>query len=168
MEITNWFQKMYVHWVHILLFKLILKIDFMNTKQKLGFASYYIAIILIILFGGMYMFKPSFMPYHADIIQGDWENVLPSMQKLIRALMIAVGGVTVGVGIILGIFTLKFNKTREPWVGLYITISGIIASLLISVAPIYVVVVSDSVPPLYFPVVIITLLLLGYFLTRKK
>jgi len=114
------------------------------------------------------MFKPSFMPYHADIIEGKWEDVLPEMQKLIRALMIAVGGVTVGVGIILGMFTLKFNKTHLRWLGLYITIAGIIASILISIAPIYVVVVSNSVPPLYFPVVIIALLLTGYFLTRAK
>jgi hypothetical protein len=137
-------------------------------KQKIGFISYYLAVILIILFGGLYMFKPSFMPYHSEIVQLDWDELTPVMQKLIRALMIAVGGVTIGVGIILGMLTFKYRKLQERWIALYITISGILASLLISVAPIYVVIVSDAFPPLYFPVVIIALLIAGNVLTRKN
>ena len=114
------------------------------------------------------MFKPSFMPYHAEIVHLNWSDIPETEQILVRALMIAVGGVTISVGIILGMFVLRFRKKREQWISNYVLISGIVASLLISVAPLFVVIKSDSVPPLYFPVVIIALLIVGNILTKQK
>jgi len=136
--------------------------------QKIGFIAYYISIILVILFGGLYMFKPSFMPYHAQIVHLNWEQIPHSEQILVRALMIAVGGVTISVGIILAMLVFKYRKTGHQWISSYVMIYGIIASLLITIAPIYVVINSDSVPPLYFPVIIIALLITGNRLTRLK
>jgi hypothetical protein len=136
-------------------------------KQKIGFILYYAVVVLIILFGGLYMFKPSYMPYHAEIVHLNWNEIPASEQILVRALMIAVGGVTISVGIILGMFVLRFRKTREQWISNYVMISGIVASLLISIAPIFVVIKSEAVPPLYFPVVIIALLVGGNILTKK-
>ena len=137
-------------------------------KQKIGFISYYITVILIILFGALYMFKPSFMPYHADIVHLNWDQIPLSEQVLVRALMIAVGGVTISVGIILGMFVLRFRKTMEQWISNYVMISGIIASLLITIAPVFVVIKSDSVPPFWFPAIIIALLIAGNLLAKKK
>jgi hypothetical protein len=137
-------------------------------KEKIGFITYYLTVILIVLFGGLYMFKPSFMPYHAEIVHLNWNQIPETEHILIRALMIAVGGVTISVGIILGLFIYKFQKTGIQWVNNFVMISGIIASILIAIAPIYVVVKSDSVPPLYFPVIIIALLITGNILTSKK
>lgn len=137
-------------------------------KQKIGFISYYLTVTLIILFGGLYMFKPSFMPYHAEIVHLNWNQIPDTEHILIRALMIAVGGVTISVGIILGLFIFKFQKTGLQWVNNLVMISGITASILIAIAPIYVVIKSDSVPPLYFPVIIIALLVVGNILTKKK
>ena len=137
-------------------------------KQKIGFISYYVTVILIILFGGLYMFKPSFMTYHAEIVHLNWSDIPETEQILVRALMIAVGGVTISVGVILGMFVLKFRKTHEQWISNYVLISGIVASLLITIAPVFVVIKSDSVPPLYFPVIIIVLLVAGNILTRRK
>ena len=137
-------------------------------KQKIGFISYYATVVLIILFGGLYMFKPSFMPYHAEIVHLSWDQIPVAEQILIRALMIAVGGVTISVGIILGMFIFKFQKTGLQWISNYLMVSGIVAAVLISIAPVYVVIKSDSVPPLYFPVIIIVLLVAGNILTRRK
>jgi len=137
-------------------------------KQKIGFISYYLTVILILLFGGLYMFKPSFMPYHAEIVHLNWNQIPDTEQILVRAFMIAVGGVTISVGIILGMFIIKFQKTGQQWVSNFVMISGIIAALLISVAPIFVVINSDSTPPLYFPVIIIALLVASNVLTREK
>ena len=114
------------------------------------------------------MFKPSFMPYHAEIVHLNWDQILVAEQILIRALMIAVGGVTISVGIILGMFIFKFQKTGLQWVSNYVMISGIVAAVLISIAPIFVVIKSDAIPPLYFPVIIIALLVAGNILTRRK
>lgn len=139
-----------------------------TMKLKIGFILYYFTVILIILFGGLYMFKPSFMPYHAHIVHLNWDQIPHTEQVLVRALMIAVGGVTISVGIILGMFIIKFQKTGIQWVSNFVMISGIIASLLISVAPIFVVFNSDSVPPLYFPVIIIALLVASNILTKRK
>lgn len=137
-------------------------------KNKIGFLLYYLTIILIVLFGSLYMFKPSFMPYHAEIIHLNWDQLPHTEQILVRALMIAVGGVTIAVGIILGMLVLKFRKTGIQWISNYVMISGILASILIATAPIFVVMNSDSVPPLYFPVIIIVLLITGNILTKVK
>jgi len=137
-------------------------------KQKVGFIIYYITMVLIILFGGLYMFKPSFMPYHAHIIHLGWNEIPHTEQILVRALMIAVGGVTISIGIILLMFILKFRKSGDQWISNYVMTSGIIASVLITIAPVYVVFNSDSIPPLYFPVIIIVLLVAGNLLTRTK
>lgn len=137
-------------------------------KQKIGFISYYLTVILIILFGGLYMFKPSFMPYHAEIVHLNWSEIPATEQILVRALMIAVGGVTISVGIILGMFIFKFQKTGIQWVSNFVMISGIAANILIAIAPIYVVIKSDSVPPLYFPAILIVLLIAGNILSRQK
>ncbi|HEY9115710.1 MAG TPA: hypothetical protein VIN10_13510 [Bacteroidales bacterium] len=137
-------------------------------KLKIGFFFYYLTVVLIILFGGLYMFKPSFMPYHAEIVHLNWNQIPHTEQILIRALMIAVGGVTISVGLILGMFIIKFQKTGLQWISNLVMVSGIIAALLISIAPIFVVINSDSVPPLYFPVIIIALLVLSNILTREK
>lgn len=114
------------------------------------------------------MFKSSFMPYHADIVQLDWGQIPHSEQILIRALMIAVGGVTISVGIILGMFIIKFQKTGQQWISNFVMVSGIIAALLIAIAPVFVVINSEAVPPLYFPAIIIALLVISNILTRKK
>ena len=137
-------------------------------KNKIGFILYYLTIILILLFGAMYMFKPSFMPYHAHIVHLNWGQIPETEQVLVRALMIAVGGVTISVGIILGLLIFKFQQTGLQWISNLVMVSGIIASLLISVAPIFVILHSDSVPPLYFPVIIIVLLITSNALTRVK
>ena len=137
-------------------------------KTKIGFISYYTATVLIILFGGMYMLKPSFMPYHSEILDLKWQDISLLEQTLVRALMIATGGVTISVGIILGMLILKFKKTKEQWISNYVLISGIIANVLISIAPVYVVIKSDSMPPLYFPVILIALLITGNLLTKQK
>ena len=137
-------------------------------KQKIGFISYYVTVVLIVVFGGLYMFSPSFMPYHAEIVHLDWEQIPASEQVLVRALMIATGGVTISVGLILGMFIFKYQKIKEQWISNFVLISGILASLLISIAPLFVVIKSDSVPPLYFPVIIIGLLVLGNVLSKSK
>lgn len=108
------------------------------------------------------------MPYHAEIIHLNWDQLPHTEQILVRALMIAVGGVTIAVGIILGMLVLKFRKTGIQWISNYVMISGILASILIATAPIFVVMNSDSVPPLYFPVIIIVLLITGNILTKVK
>ena len=114
------------------------------------------------------MFKPSFMPYHAQIVHLNWGDIPATEQILVRALMIATGGVTIAVGLILGMFIVRFQKVREQWISNYVMISGILASLLITIAPLFVVFKSDSVPPLYFPAIIIALFILSNILTKVK
>lgn len=45
-----------------------------------------------IVFGFVYLFKESFMPYHAVALSSSWEELNPAFQTLILALMRAAGG----------------------------------------------------------------------------
>lgn len=136
--------------------------------RKSGLVAYYLAAILTILFGGMYMFKPSFMPYHADIAGMGWDEFSSPVRALIRALMIATGGATISIGLMLMLLTEKFRRTKLQWVSNYVFISVLIAGSLMIVAPVYAMILSTAVPPFYFSIIIIVFATAGFFLNRKR
>jgi hypothetical protein len=52
----------------------------------------YIVGAIWIVFGLVYLFKDSFMSYHAVALSSSWEELNPAFQTLILALMRAAGG----------------------------------------------------------------------------
>lgn len=51
-----------------------------------------IAVVSLVL-GAIYLFRGSFMPYHADALSKDWSELDPATQALFKALMeVAAGG----------------------------------------------------------------------------
>ena len=65
----------------------------MNTRMKAAFWSYLIALLLLAIFGLIYLFRPQFMPYHGDAVGMSWEEVPHAFRILIIALMKSLDGI---------------------------------------------------------------------------
>lgn len=77
-----------------------LHIDAKLRKKAAGLSYGIIAVVSLIL-GGVYLFRQSFMPYHADAVQKSWNAVEAGNQVLISALMTVAGGGWFTVGVVL-------------------------------------------------------------------
>lgn len=60
--------------------------------RKIGNISNYLAALMLLALGMVYLFKNSFMPYHSEALSLDWYEVESRTQILILALMKAVAG----------------------------------------------------------------------------
>lgn len=56
-----------------------------------GVICYVLSLALVLLFSILYIFRSSFMPYHQNAVQRQWHEVDLRMQKLLLALMHALG-----------------------------------------------------------------------------
>ena len=51
-------------------------------KNKAGSLLTYFSGAGVLIFGFIYLLKPSFMPYHAEAVMMPWEEVSPEFQRL--------------------------------------------------------------------------------------
>ena len=79
----------------------------MNWRLKLSFFCYMFSLILAVTFSLIYLFRPEFMPYHADAVGQSWSEVDPAFQILILALMRVTGGGMLAMSCAIGILLLK-------------------------------------------------------------
>lgn len=49
-------------------------------NEKIGNISNYLAAIILLTFGIIYLFKNSFMPYHSEALSLEWNEVESSTQ----------------------------------------------------------------------------------------
>jgi hypothetical protein len=68
-------------------------------RQKIARLSYLINAVTSVGLGSVYLFRNSFMPYHADVSGRSWETLEPQLQILLKALMEVAGAGWVAVGV---------------------------------------------------------------------
>lgn len=56
-----------------------------------GVICYTLSLTLVLAFSLLYILRSSFMPYHQDAVQRPWYDIDTRMQKLLLALMKALG-----------------------------------------------------------------------------
>lgn len=56
-----------------------------------GVICYIMSLTLVLTFSLLYIFRSSFMPYHREAVQRQWHEIDTRMQKLLLALMKALG-----------------------------------------------------------------------------
>ena len=71
----------------------------MDVKLKLSLVFYSMAVIVLAILGFTYSLKPTFMPYHAEVIGMSWEQLSPELQLLIFAFMKAFGVTMIALSI---------------------------------------------------------------------
>ena len=137
----------------------------MNTRVA-SFATFLASGILIV-FGGIYLFKSSFMPYHAETIGQQWSDLDANMQFMILALMRAVSGGFLAVAITIAWLQVIFNKTYHRWIPVIIFWAGAIVSGASIYATLLVRLNTDGNPPTALAITGIGLLFIGYAFNKR-
>ncbi|MEN8248477.1 MAG: hypothetical protein ABFS32_06060 [Bacteroidota bacterium] len=136
-------------------------------NEKIGSTANYLAALLLLTFGMIYLFKNSFMSYHSEALSLDWNEVESSTQFLILALMRAVSGGFIATSIVVVVLQKKFTSTKISWIPWLILATGLIVSL----ASIYAIMIvrfnSPGKPPTVMAIVGIVLLIIGFIFNKK-
>ncbi|MEI9955476.1 MAG: hypothetical protein WDM90_04000 [Ferruginibacter sp.] len=117
-----------------------------------------------ILFGFVYLLRPSFLNYHKEALQKDWAEIAPAFQTLILALMRAVSGGAIAAGFAIIILQYYFTKTNLAWIPVIILSNGLIISLCSLYAMLVVRLKTPGRPPLIVIFISLLLLIAGYYL----
>jgi hypothetical protein len=72
-----------------------------RLRKRTAGLTYGITAVVSLVLGGVYAFKQSFMPYHADALSRSWGEVEAANQVLISALMTVSGGGWFTVGVVI-------------------------------------------------------------------
>jgi hypothetical protein len=123
----------------------------------------FLSVILALLFGILYLTRPSFMKYHRKAINLEWVELGHEMQTLIQALMRATGGGFLAVAFVTVILQIEFIIHHSFWIALSILITGLLASFGSMFAVLLMKFRTDSHPPVFYVMLYIALLLAGFF-----
>lgn len=84
-------------------------------RKKLAALSYGITALASLILGSIYLFKSSFMPYHADALSKNWTEIDPASQVLFTALMTVAGGGWVTIGVIIVLLVAFPFQNDQTW-----------------------------------------------------
>lgn len=117
----------------------------------------------IALFSGIiYLVRPEFMAYHKEAVQKNWNELVSDMQTLLLALMRAVGGGFLTIGVAIIILQIEFDRTRELWIAITILIIGTVSALGTLYATILIRFKTKGRPPIFAVLLFIVMLLVGF------
>ena len=134
----------------------------MSTSMKVAMVSYSMAVVLLAVFGLVYLFRPEFMPYHADAVAREWSAVEEPFQVLFLALMRVAGGGWLAAAAAIGILLIHPFRQGQKWVRWAIPVIGLTVSLPALYATAYVRRYTPAEPPWVAALAGILLLLVGF------
>ena len=134
----------------------------MPSPMKFAFTCHSLAAALLVVFGFVYLFRPEFMPYHADAIARDWGDVEEPFQVLILALMRVAGGGWVASATAIAILLLVPFRQGLRWARWAIPVVGLLVSAPALYATAYVRRYTPAEPPWLAALAGMTLLMLGF------
>ncbi|PIB39526.1 hypothetical protein [Maribacter sp. 4G9] len=137
-------------------------------KTKIGNIANYLAALILLGMGLIYLFKNSFMPYHSDAISLEWNEVDSNIQFLILAFMRAMSGGFIAIAIVIAFLQKIFASDKIARIPLLILIGGLIVSLTSIYATLIVRFNSPGKPPTSLAIIVIALLIIGYIFNRKS
>jgi bacteriorhodopsin len=121
-----------------------------------------VTVLILVLFGFVYLFRTEFMPYHADAVGQSWAEVTPAFQVLIIALMRVVGGAFLATACAMGILLFKPFREGGRWAYWAIPLIGMFATLASLYATLYVRANSPASPPWTAAALASVLLVVGF------
>jgi len=137
----------------------------MNTRMKVAFACYFLAGLLLIGFGVVYLFRQEFMPYHSAAVGLPWADVPPNFQILILALMKAVGGTSIAVALALYIVLLVPFREGARWALWAAPSLGLVQCAAAFYPMSYVALNTTASPPLWAPATGVLLIVVALVLS---
>ena len=135
-------------------------------KEKIASFSNYLAALLVLVFGIIYLSKTSFMPYHSEAVSLEWSEIAQKFHFLILALMKAAGGGFVAAAI--SIFGLQYyyGRNRLKWIPILILCVGVVISLTSIYATMVIRLNTPGNPPTAAAAVGLILIIIGFIFNR--
>ena len=141
----------------------------MNTRMKIAFGCYVIAIAGLTAFGATYLLRQDFMPYHAIAVGMPWSEVPHHFQVLVLTLYKLVGAAWVVVALSLFMMLLGPFKQGSLWAIRVIPALILIMGAGVMNAMAYITLNSPATPPWVFTSVVMVLTVVGFcFSARSK
>ena len=100
----------------------------MSKAMKIAFGCHLVAALLLLAFGLVYLFRPEFMPYHADAVAREWSAVERPYQILVLALMRATGGAWLATAMAMVILLFVPFRQGHKWARWTIPAIGLVVS----------------------------------------
>lgn len=87
----------------------------MPLRRKIAATFYVVNSVVSLCLGSLYLFRGSFMPYHADALGRRWAEVEPALQTLLGALMDVAGAGWIGIGVATLVLVAIPMRRGEQW-----------------------------------------------------
>ncbi len=136
----------------------------MKALQTISLSCYVLVAMLGFTFAFVYLTRPEFMPYHADAVGMEWNEVDANMKVLIIALMRVSGGGWLATSLSISFLLIAGRKFKKPWLKLALVSVGFAALIPSLWATLYVKSNSPADPPWLAAVVAIVFLLVAMVL----
>lgn len=133
--------------------------------MNIASTCYFLAAALMAAFGGVYLFRSEFMPYHADALGMGWNSVDRTVQVLILALMRVAGGGWLATSLALVVLVKVQSRQNLRWMRWAIPAVGLTVSLPTLYATYYVAHNTPANPPWFVALIGIILLTIGFFIS---
>lgn len=139
----------------------------MNTKTKIAFGCYLVAITIIASISLSYLFTPHLLPFHEQAIGTNWSDLPPGFQTQFLSLMKVAGGGYLATAIALGVLLFIPFRRGENWARQAIPAIGIPAILIINYAGLTVILNTPGRPPLVWGPIVTIFLVAGFIISAK-
>jgi hypothetical protein len=137
----------------------------MNTRMKVAFIGYLLALLLITSFGFVYLLRPEFMSYHAAAMGMPWEDVPRGTQIIIIALMKSYGGAELALALALFIVLWFPFRKGEVWAKYAIPAAALVYTIPALYVTLHVRASTPAEPPWIAVVVGIVLVMVSFILS---
>jgi hypothetical protein len=101
----------------------------MTALQTVAFACYALVGLLYLAFGVVYLTTSKFMPYHAEAVGKQWEEIEPRTQVVLSGLMKLGGGGLVGFALAMACLLFVPFRQGEVWARWAIAVIGMVGAL---------------------------------------
>jgi len=136
-------------------------------NQKTGTIANFLAAIILLTMGFIYLISSSFMPYHSEAVTMEWHELESSMQSLILALMRAVSGGFIAASVVIIVLQIKFYQSKLSWIPWLILVSGLIVSFASVYATLIIRFNTPGEAPTTLALVGSIILIIGFIFNKK-
>ena len=133
----------------------------MKTLKTISFICYSLVAFLGFVFAFIYLTRTEFIPYHADAVGMEWNEVDANFQVLIIALMRVSGGGWLATSLSISFLLIAGRKFKKIWLKVALVAVGLAALIPSLYATLYVKNHSPADPPWLAAAIGILLLLVA-------
>jgi len=140
----------------------------MSRNLKISFYLYSFVLFCFFVISLVYMSRAEFMPYHAVAVNMSWSEVPTNFQTLILAGIHAIGTLLFTVASAIGVILYIPFKQDIVWAKYGVGVLSILVSFSLLFVVLYVRANTEALPPVYPLVIILSIVIVSFFISFKK